>query len=412
LDSLQRGQGQTEERQGQGYRQVVPRQGGQKLWAFAPLPLALSALSGSSSLELPWSIFGLPFTDPIFLGIGAGLVLLLAIFMLRGMLKRLKTARAVKPREAQKNFRAWPGHRLWVLKTFLALASIALFSMAAANPMGGEIEKRHGFGGKDITVLADGSWSMDAKDQRLKHAQKELVNSAKQLQGTDRIGLVYFSGVARTASPPSFDYKNFTFKVRKLKAELRMIRQKSHGQTYGSNIGAAIEHTILKTFANITEVGKRKRIIILISDGDIVPEQREALDKAIQLAKNPKNPVTIYAIGVGTPEGNPILVPTQDGQGFEELIDQETKMPAVTRLNMSILQYIAHSTGGEAFHSKDGSSIGEIWRRIAKMEAGTESEVLTLPHSLADYFLWPGLLLLVLSWWIRPHPILPSNSKT
>jgi uncharacterized repeat protein (TIGR01451 family) len=350
---------------------------GTKVWGFGALPLG--------ALPLAMAGPGIVFSSSVFLwvvGIGLPVLILLAAW---GIKKKLDAAKRLSPGTAPKTFRSWWGARRFMGKTALALMAVGLIGLAAGDPRGGMVDERVNFGGKDIVVTVDGSYSMTyAEDGRMARTQKELNEFITRLQGTDRVGLVVFAGKSRTASPISIDYGNFEFKINRLDVEARGISE-------GSDLAGAIKYSA-EHFELAKKLGAdRQRILIVISDGDVVEAD---IDAAIASAA--EHGVTVYAIGVGDPAGTKIKMPTADGTGTEYLIDSKTGAPAVTRLNEAPLRKLAERTGGAYFRSGGKTSIDGILSEVSRLEKGHKGDIIKSPRPVGVYLLWPALLMLLL----------------
>ena len=156
----------------------------------------------------------------------------------------------------------------------------------------------------------------------------------EKLRG-DRVGLIAFAGTAFVQCPLTVDYEAFRLTLKD--ADPRIIPRG------GTAIGAAIR-TALKAF----EAGEgRDRAIVLITDGE--ETEGDALAAADEAAKAG---VKIYAIGVGTAEGE--LIPVrEDGKAMEFLKDREGKV-VKSRLDEETLKQLALKTGGIYVRSAAG----------------------------------------------------------
>lgn len=339
-----------------------------------------SGVWGALALALP----GIAFSSTGFLWtVGIGLPLIAALIAW-GMYKRMQAARALSPGAAPKSFKGWWGRGRFLRKAAMVLAAVGLLGLASTDPKGGQTEQKLDFGGKDVMVTVDGSYSMIyAEDGRLLRTKKELTDFIERLRGADRVGLVIFAGEPRVASPISIDYGNFEFKVGRLEHETRGLKE-------GSNLAEAVKYSA-ERFETVKKIGDRQRIMIVVSDGDVDAAE---IDAAIKAAR--EHGITIYAIGVGDPSGTRIKIPTEDGKGTEYLIDEKTDRPAVTKLVEEPLRRLSESTGGAYFRSGAGMGIDQVLTRVAELQKGSEGDVIKSPKSIAAYFLWPALALLLL----------------
>jgi Ca-activated chloride channel family protein len=217
---------------------------------------------------------------------------------------------------------------------------------------------------------------------RTKFAIDRVVESMKQ----DRIGVVAFAGEAQVQLPITSDYRMARAFARKLSPA--MVR------TQGTDLGAAIKLASM-SFSSQSE---GSRVMILITDGE--NHESDALEAAQAAAEKG---IAIYTIGIGTPEGAPIMI------GGDYLTDENGDM-VVSKLDEKMLQEIASATGG-AYVRATKQSIGlkEIVDRLKELD---ESDLATTRFEAFDeqyqYPLAVALLLLLVEWLIldRRNPLL------
>ncbi len=386
-DELGQQLGEQEGQERDAQRRGITRRG-DGVWGVAPIGL------------LAFADQGVTFASGGLLWAAAAGVALAVGWVGWGMIKRLRDARRLSPGTAPKTFKGWWGRRNFIVRTGALLTAVVLVGLTMADPRGGARDERVNFGGKDVEVVVDVSHStIYAEDGRHERTRRELNTFISRLQGTDRVGLVVFSGQPRTASPISVDYSNFEFKIDRLDVEARGLKE-------GSNLAAAVRYAA-ERFDLAKKIGDRQRIMIVISDGDVPAEE---IAKAIEAAQQHK--VTIYAIGVGTPNGSRIMVPTVDGKGVEPLIDSKTNQPAITRLVEAPLQQLAERTGGAYFRSGDDSSIERILKEVASREQGDRGDVIKSPSPIGSYLLWPALLLLLAEMLLKPASLLKRPGRS
>ena len=211
--------------------------------------------------------------------------------------------------------------------------------------------------GIDLVAVVDTSRSMLADDvppDRLDRAKRILEDLSRRVRG-DRLGLVAFSGSAFPLCPLTLDRGAFRMFIGDLSAET--IPQG------GTDLAAGIR----RATEAFDDGGEEHRVILLISDGkNLEGDYRSAAEEAKEKG------ITIFAIGVGTPEGSPIKLETESGSSY--LKDREGNI-VVSKLDETALQEIALMTGG-AYHraSPGGEEVERIYgERIARME-GRELE--------------------------------------
>lgn len=225
--------------------------------------------------------------------------------------------------------------RRW--KAVLIVIGVLFTALALAQPRWGFEWREVKHKGVDVFVLLDVSKSMlteDVRPNRLTQAKYGVQDLLEKLRG-DRVGLIAFAGTAFVQCPLTVDYEAFRLTLKD--ADPRIIPRG------GTAIGAAIR-TALKAFE---AGGGRDRAIVLITDGE--ETEGDALAAADEAAKAG---VKIYAIGVGTAEGE--LIPVrEDGKSMEFLKDREGKV-VKSRLDEEALKQLALKTGGIYVRSAAG----------------------------------------------------------
>lgn len=273
-------------------------------------------------------------------------------------------------------------------KFVLYTLAVVFLILAAARPQVGSKLREEHHRGIEMMLVVDVSNSMMAEDfepnrlDRTKFAIERVVESMKQ----DRIGVVAFAGEAQVQLPITSDYRMARAFARKLSPQ--MVR------TQGTDLGAAIKLASM-SFSSQSE---GSRVMILITDGE--NHESDALEAAQAAAEKG---IAIYTIGIGTPEGAPIMI------GGEYLTDENGDM-VVSKLDEKMLQEIASTTGG-AYVRATKQSIGlkEIIDRLRELD---ESDLATTRFEAFDeqyqYPLVVALLLLLVEWLIldRRNPLL------
>lgn len=273
-------------------------------------------------------------------------------------------------------------------KFILYSLAVVFLVLAAARPQVGSKLREEHQKGIEMMLVVDVSNSMLAEDfepnrlDRTKFAIDRVVESMKQ----DRIGVVAFAGEAQVQLPITADYRMARAFARKLSPQI--VR------TQGTDLGAAIKLASM-SFSSQSE---GSRVMILITDGE--NHESDALEAAQAAAEKG---IAIYTIGIGTPEGAPIMI------GGDYLTDENGDM-VVSKLDEKTLQEIASATGG-AYVRATKQSIGlkEIVDRLKELD---ESDLATTRFEAFDeqyqYPLVVALLLLLVEWLIldRRNPLL------
>ncbi len=267
-------------------------------------------------------------------------------------------------------------HQLW--RAGLMLGVVSLLLVALAGPQWGfrweTLERR----GVDIVIALDTSRSMLAEDitpNRLERAKLAVHDLVQQLRG-DRVGLVPFAGSAFVQCPLTLDYGALTENLYAL--EVGIIPKG------GTSLAAAIQ-TGIEAFEGRS--GK-DAVLLMITDG----EDHEGRVKAAAEQARDKG-IRIYTVGIGTPEGELIMV-SEDGQAT--FVKDRHGRIVKSRLNASALQDIAITTGGAYIHAA-GRKLGldEVYRRyIGRLEGRVLTS--TVERRFHQRFQWPLFGALVL----------------
>jgi Ca-activated chloride channel family protein len=210
----------------------------------------------------------------------------------------------------------------------LVLWGLGFGVLALARPQWGELkEDRKGYG-RDVIIAVDVSRSMLASDlppSRLKRAKLAAEDLVRQLPG-DRVGLVAFAGSSFLQAPVTSDHAAVITAIHELDTDLIPLP--------GTNVAGAIR-CAEEAFSR-AEGGQRA--LILITDG----EDLEA--DGVAVAKEVAGKVRIFTVGVGTPEGAVLSVPSP--RGGVEYIRDETGNVVQSRLDEKCLRELAEAGGG------------------------------------------------------------------
>ncbi len=247
-------------------------------------------------------------------------------------------------------------------RNVLIILAIAMMITGIMRPQWGfkwqEVKRQ----GLDIVIALDASNSMlaeDVKPNRLERSKMAIKDLVRKLRG-DRVALVAFSGTAFTQCPMTLDYNGFLLAL----DDTDVLSIPVGGTSISNAIRKAAE-IFESTFGD-------EKVLILISDGE---DLEGGIDGAIALAK--AKGIRIFALGIGTTEGDIIPVPGEKGKsGF--LKDQQGNVVR-TRLAESMLQKIAIETGGMYVRSS-GAQLGldlvyqEELSKLQKQEFKAELE--------------------------------------
>ena len=242
---------------------------------------------------------------------------------------------------------SWSKAKSWVRCVLYSLAFF-FFVIGLSRPQIGAKLKEHKSQGAEIMIALDVSNSMLAKDyspNRLERAKLAISRITDKLSG-DRIGLIIFAGSSFVQLPITTDYVSAKMFLNSITTESVPVQ----GTAIGDAIGTAVR--------SFSSQSAKSRAIIVISDG----ENHE--DDAIAAAKKAaENGIKVYAIGVGSTEGEPI--PMKDGGLMK---DKDGKI-VVTKLDEQGLKDIANAGNGKYVRAgNDEFGLAPIIDDIKKMQ--------------------------------------------
>lgn len=265
-----------------------------------------------------------------------------------------------------------------LVKRFLVLAALCLMVLALAQPHFKTKEVTVERKGVDVVMAIDVSRSMLSKDvapNRLEKAKLELATLIDRLK-QDRIGIVAFAGEAFIQCPITLDKNAAKLFLSTVSPALV--------PTPGTAIGTAIQ---VATQA-FSEKEKQFKAIILLTDGEDhesnpVAAARQAREQGVR----------IFAIGIGTPDGNTIPGELAN-EGFKK--DRQGEV-ILSKLDEPLLKQIARETGGDYFRASRGEfEIDRIVDEIQQMtQKGLKTEKIIEYEENYTYFLFLAFVLLL-----------------
>ena len=233
-----------------------------------------------------------------------------------------------------------------LVRSALTILALGLIVLAIARPQWGETEQiveRHGV---QLIIALDISRSMlaeDVKPSRLDRAKLEAADLLQRLHG-DEVGLVLFSGAAFIQFPLTFDYS--TARTFLDNADTDMIARQ------GTVLGEAIQVSMV----GLDNDRAGHKAILLISDGEDDQQESDSLRAANRAADAG---LTVYTIGVGTSDGEPIPVRDRWDNliGYQE--DGDGNM-VLSRINEDVLRSVAEAGGGRYVMAGGSTSAAAI----------------------------------------------------
>ena len=235
-----------------------------------------------------------------------------------------------------------------ILKIIIILLGLTFLIIALVNPkMGTKMEKvkRQGI---DIVFAIDVSKSMLAEDvapNRLEKSKQVVSQLINQL-GSDRIGIIAYSGSAFPVLPMTSDY-----------GVAKMFLQTMNPGMISSQ-GTSIDQAIDLAANNFFDKkDKTNKLLVIISDGE------DHSDNAQNAAENAqKLGLKIVTVGVGTEKGG--VIPLKKNGIVESYQKDKDNQVVITKRNAVVLSAIAKSTKGGGY--VDGNSTKSVLDYVKK----------------------------------------------
>lgn len=278
----------------------------------------------------------------------------------------------------------------------IVLVGVACFGVAAAfaGPEIGEVQRRGATAQVDTVIALDVSQSMATRDvapDRLHIAQQAVQILGQQLAG-GRVGLTLFAGTSVLRYPltadtkivgPALDTSGRGFKI-----------------TPGSSLRAALQGAAAVFPADAASRARAKAIVV-ISDGEDLSPDLPVLEPLLQ-----RN-ISVYTLGIGTPEGGPVPVYDAKGQ-FQQMLVNANGTQITSRLDESRLVALAEQGGGRYFRYDGETAARSLADALRAIDAGAPtSEGAVSPEDRYQIFLALAVAALILDWLIderRPMP--------
>lgn len=268
------------------------------------------------------------------------------------------------------------------IKAGLVLLALTAVLLGAANFQKPGAMQNINRRGVDVMLVLDVSKSMlaqDIKPSRLEKAKQLLIRLTDKLEN-DRIGLVLFAGRAYLQMPLTTDH-----------GAARMYIQDASPDvvpTQGTVIGEALK----MANASFNSKERKYKAIILVSDGE--DHDPEALNDAKTLAANG---VMINTVGIGSPDGSPIVDPATN-----TLKKDEQGNTVISKLNEAELQQLADATNGRYIRLDNVDDVLiTMTQQLESVEKKSLSDAEFIDYkSYFQWFLGIGLVLLLAEYFL------------
>jgi Ca-activated chloride channel homolog len=246
------------------------------------------------------------------------------------------------------------------LPAVLRCLGLMALALALSGPLDGFRVRQDRADVVDIMLCVDVSSSMGERDFRIgadeanrldvtKIAVSNFIANRRLIAddrfGVDRIGIIFYAGIAWTGSPLTLDYVILEHEMEQARPASSRERHKN-GTAIGSAIGLAVRR--------LSKSEAKSKVIILLTDG---MNNRNELDPitAAQLAA--EYDMKIYTLGVG---------PLPETQRMGRVVAQaHAGGDSVDEAN---LKKIAEVSGGAYYRATDAESLEEAYAAISALE--------------------------------------------
>lgn len=270
-----------------------------------------------------------------------------------------------------------------IIKFFIRSIYLGLCILGLLGPSFGVNEIEAQATGKDIFFVFDLSKSMNAIDiepTRLERVKFELTKNLNLLK-SNRVGLIVFSSEAYVHSPLTFDRDALRLFIQKLNTELFVEN--------GTNINSAFQLILHKFKIGLAGVSlgnniRKSKVIVLITDGEDFGE----LDQNV-ISELKKNKISLFILGVGTPQGGPI----KEGIQFKK--DKEGN-EVLTKLDASYLKKLSKSFNGKYFQlTNQVNDVSALLKEVDNLESNwIDTRKMTVANNKYYYFVILALILM------------------
>ena len=239
--------------------------------------------------------------------------------------------------------------------------------------------------GRDLFIALDISRSMLAQDStpsRLEFA-KAKIKTLVQALVSERIGLILFSGSSFVQCPLTRDRGAFFMYLNQIDVD-----------TIASGT-TAIDQAIAQAITAFKESATQKnKLLVIFTDGEDFSSNLATLKKEAQ-----QEGVTIFTIGIGTPQGSPIPLFDEQGKQAGHLKDKKGAV-VITQLNEGILQTLAQDVGGIYIHASPTDA--DLQQLIALVQKREKEKIEERNYAQYEeqypWFLMVSFILLLVEW--------------
>lgn len=281
--------------------------------------------------------------------------------------------------------------KMQTLRAVCLFLGLIFLALSIAGPQWGRKVAEETLKGIEVIIALDCSQSMAAQDykpSRLDFSKAVAIKLIDALKG-NKIGIIAYAGEAYLECPLTTDFDAAKLFMDYADYSIMPIQ--------GTDIGK----TINLALSIFTPGDSSSKALILISDGENFSSD---VIKAAELAR--KQGVSIYAIGIGSPEGATLII---DGKEKKD----RNGNTVVSRLDENLLKQISSLTEGTYIHADYESATLEktisAVLSLEKKDLGVKSENLYINRF--QYTLFPAFVFLFISFAMGERRILIYGKK-
>lgn len=239
--------------------------------------------------------------------------------------------------------------------------------------------------GRDLFVALDISRSMlaqDSKPSRLEFAKQKIRALVNDLP-SERIGLILFSGLSFIQCPLTRDRNAFFMYLDQIDVDTIASGTTALDQAIGQALHAFKESN-----------SQKNKLLVLFTDGE---------DFSANLASYKQEAhaqgLTIFTVGIGTPQGAPIPLYDTYGKQSGHLKDTAGSV-VITSLNEELLQALAKEVGGIYIHARpDTNDLKKLTQLVQQKEKEmVEERTMAQAEEQYPWFLIISFIFLSIEW--------------
>ena len=297
------------------------------------------------------------FSSPAFLPFGIALAMLVVLSLWRHARRRRRLAVFLGGSRAVQRLSRSDLYRLRLERMLLLVLATLAVAGAAAEPRWQEADQVAPV--RSVVLAIDVSASMQASDvspTRLARAV-EVAGELVETTGSDRVGLLLFAGSAYPLASPTPQHAALRYFLSGVTPTMASAHDPGTLLSVGIREAAAL-------WTTEPEPGE-ERTIVLISDGEVGEDEGAVVAEALGAAGRG---IRISAVGVGTPEGSGMVMPTAAYQLGGPILEA-SGAPAISRVNEALLESVVRAGGGRYVRVADDGALADFQDSLRPREA-------------------------------------------